>query len=141
RQRIEVNGVFDRSDSPSLRQDVEAGTGPPQVISNAGIYQCYMRREEFNTADGRYGLQSSCIVDYSYPGAGFYGPIGRGTWSAEFEATFDEQTGMLASMQDGGACQAGDPYIEPDATAARNDLFGNAFGSTTTYRGCPSLLV
>ena len=26
----------------------------------------------------RYGLQSSCIVDYSYPGAGFYGPIGRG---------------------------------------------------------------
>ena len=31
-----MNGVFDRSDSPSLRQDVEAGTGPPQVISNAG---------------------------------------------------------------------------------------------------------
>ncbi|CAE7814561.1 unnamed protein product, partial [Symbiodinium sp. KB8] len=146
RQRIEVNGVFDRSDSCTT----------DDCLTHR-IYQCYMRREEFNTADGRYGLQSSCIVDYSYPGAGFYGPIGRGTWSAEFEATFDEQTGMLASMQaqpcaftepasficrDGGACQAGDPYIEPDATVGsrrinipttRNDLFGNAFGSTTTY--------
>ena len=30
----------------------------------------------FNTP--RYGLQSSCVVDYSYPGAGFYGPVGRG---------------------------------------------------------------
>ncbi|CAE7208092.1 unnamed protein product, partial [Symbiodinium sp. CCMP2456] len=146
RQRIEVNGVFDRSDSCTT----------DDCLTHR-IYQCYMRREEFNTADGRYGLQSSCIVDYSYPGAGFYGPIGRGTWSAEFDATFDEQTGMLASMQaqpcaftepasficrDGGACQAGDPYIEPDATVGsrrinipttRNDLFGNAFGSTTTY--------
>lgn len=26
----------------------------------------------------RYGLQSSCVVDYSYAGAGFFGPPGRG---------------------------------------------------------------
>ncbi|CAE7286197.1 unnamed protein product, partial [Symbiodinium natans] len=43
---------------------------------------------------------------------------------------------------DGGACEAGDPYIEPDATVSskrinipttRNDLFGMAFGSATTF--------
>ena len=39
-----------------------------------------------------------------------------GTWSAEFEATFDEQTGMLASMQAGcgwRCCESG--CISPEA--------------------------
>ncbi|CAJ1385078.1 unnamed protein product [Effrenium voratum] len=145
RQRIEVNGVFDRSDSCTSNDCL-----------SRRMYQCYMRREEFNTADGKYGLQSSCVVDYSYPGAGFYGPVGRGSWTAEFLATYEQ--GAVTGVQvqpcafsepaaficrDGGACEAGDPYILPDESVSsrrinipttRNDLFGNAFGSTTTYK-------
>lgn len=145
RQRIEVNGIFDRSASCST-----------STCLSHRLYECYMRREEFNTADGRYGLQSSCVVDYSYAGAGFYGPPGRGTWTAEFNTNYDE-AGAVTSVQvqpcafstpanficrDGGACEAGDPYITPDDTVSskrinipttRNDLIGNAFGSTTTY--------
>ncbi|CAL1135247.1 unnamed protein product [Cladocopium goreaui] len=145
RQRLEVNGVFDRSPSCTTTDCL-----------SRRLYQCYMRREEFNTADGKYGLQSSCVVDYSYAGAGFFGPPGRGSWTAEFVTTYDE-TGTVTNVQeqpcaqsepaaficrDGGACEAGDPYITPDATVSskrinipttRNDLFGMAFGSTTTY--------
>eukprot|EP00913_Durusdinium_trenchii_P014468 g13572.t1 len=121
RQRIEVNGIFDRSASCST-----------STCLSHRLYECYMRREEFNTADGRYGLQSSCVVDYSYAGAGFYGPPGRGTWTAEFNTNYDE-AGAVTSVQvqpcafstpanficrDGGACEAGDPYITPDDTVS-----------------------
>eukprot|EP00435_Cladocopium_sp_Y103_P050236 s19_g15.t1 len=139
RQRLEVNGVFDRSPSCTTTDCL-----------SRRLYQCYMRREEFNTADGKYGLQSSCVVDYSYAGAGFFGPPGRGSWTAEFVTTYDE-TGTVTNVQEQPCaqsepasfiCRAGDPYITPDTTVSskrinipttRNDLFGMAFGSTTTY--------
>eukprot|EP00931_Biecheleriopsis_adriatica_P048558 TRINITY_DN28067_c0_g1_i1.p1 TRINITY_DN28067_c0_g1~~TRINITY_DN28067_c0_g1_i1.p1 ORF type:complete len:3244 (-),score=551.12 TRINITY_DN28067_c0_g1_i1:114-9845(-) len=145
RQRIEVSGVFDRS--PSCTTD--------DCLSHHR-YECYLRREDFSTTDGKYGLQTSCIVDYSYPDSGFFGPVGKGTWTAEFTAEYDERTGQLLSLveqpctsepadficRNGGACQAGDPFIEPDASVnsnriniptTRNDLLGNEFESTTTY--------
>lgn len=157
RQRIEVNGVYDRS----------PGCTSSTCLSHHR-YECYLRREEFSTADGKYGLVTSCMVDYSYGGAGFYGGVGQGTWTAEFSASYNEITGKLTSLTeqpcttqpadficlDGGACAAGNAFLQPDPSVqsrriniptVRNDLYGNEYGSTTTYTAktvaacyCPS---
>ncbi|CAE8596359.1 unnamed protein product, partial [Polarella glacialis] len=119
RQRIVVNGVFDLS----------TGCNTPNCLSNRR-YDCYMRRNAFSTASGKYGMDTSCVIDYSYPGAGFYGPTGSGSWSSEFTSSgYDETTGASLGMKvqpcgtkpatficrDGGACDAGNTFIAPEA--------------------------
>ena len=59
---------------------------PPQVliifsrkpILVFGETHQFRKFPAWNMLPFRYGLQSSCVVDYSYAGAGFFGPPGRG---------------------------------------------------------------
>eukprot|EP00929_Paragymnodinium_shiwhaense_P041335 TRINITY_DN21478_c0_g1_i1.p1 TRINITY_DN21478_c0_g1~~TRINITY_DN21478_c0_g1_i1.p1 ORF type:complete len:3380 (+),score=785.72 TRINITY_DN21478_c0_g1_i1:132-10271(+) len=117
RRPIKVNGVFDNS--PMCN-------GPDDSRRNClshHRYECYLRKEGYNTADGRYGLETSCQVNFAYGGAGFVGNTGAGTWTSEFRSPgYNILNGRLVGpieeqqcgteparfiCQTGGACDSG----------------------------------
>jgi len=116
-RRIDVNGVFDQSI-----------TCQGSDCLSKHIYNCYLMRQKFNTPDYKYGLQTSCEVDFSYTGAGYLGNSGVGTWSSDFISPgYDSITGeLLDPIMDaactttpadflclnGGACDTGDTFID-----------------------------
>ncbi|CAK9021278.1 Uncharacterized protein SCF082_LOCUS15271 [Durusdinium trenchii] len=126
-QRIEVYGVFDHR--TQCAEDETCLTYRP--------YHCFLRRQAYNNMEDTYGGTSSCVVDYSYEGAGFTGFPGLGSWTGPFATTHDAdgkvtndvaRTCGSSGFNDypavflcnaNGACgaitDARDPYITPDA--------------------------
>jgi hypothetical protein len=116
--KIDVNGVFDKS--------AECDT---VVCMTHHRFDCYLSKQSYTTEDGRYGLTTSCQVDYSYPNAGYFGILGKTTWTSEFTSVVTEPAGTVDSAtvkpmpctsepasficSDGGACDAGDTFVTP----------------------------
>jgi len=128
--RIEVYGIYDHR--TECAEDLTCLTNRP--------YHCFLRRQAYNNMEDTYDGQSSCIVDYSYEGAGFSGLPGRGSWTGEFVTTYDADGKIItdiartcgsAGFNDfpsnflcnaNGVCGAvtdtRDPYVTPDAVLA-----------------------
>jgi len=130
-QRIEVYGIYDTR--TECAEDETCLTKRP--------YKCFLRRQAFNNMEDAYDGTTSCVIDYSYDGAGFRGLPGggRGSWTGEFATNYDSNgmvtTEILRSCGSSGLgdfpaaflCnadgQCGDlatrnPYIVPDPVHA-----------------------
>lgn len=129
-QRIEVYGIYDHR--TECAEDLTCLTNRP--------YHCFLRRQAYNNMEDTYDGQSSCVVDYSYEGAGFSGLPGRASWTGEFATSYDSN-GMVTTetartcgssgfndfpssflCNAGGICgdlaDTRDPYVTPDAALA-----------------------
>lgn len=126
-------------------------------------YRCYLLREAYNNMENSYNSSTSCIVQFDYPGAGFEGPAGMGSWSRAFGVEYDTD-GVVAAVypracaapgelpedflcNTGGSCGAGEPFMSMNITAppsqgrfqlpaARNDLMGGLFFKAYTVAAC-----
>lgn len=118
---LQVNGVYD----PCTDSDCLANKR----------YECYLRKQAYNTANGKYSAQTSCVVDFSGVGAGFSpsGTAGKATWTDPFGVAGYDTNGVVQTVtakscgtakkvtsgvtesficMDDGACDNGDYYVD-----------------------------
>jgi hypothetical protein len=150
---IKVSGIYDNSPGCNSRRRHD-----PNCLSNHQ-YHCYLMKTAYNTKDNRYALQTSCVVDFSYAGAGYVGNAGSGSWSGEWmPVSYNPINGRLVGgvlpapcgmteparfiCQTGGACDSGawpPSVLTTDATASgTNAASGQAVPSLfdgTDYNG------
>ncbi|CAJ1348771.1 unnamed protein product [Effrenium voratum] len=127
-QRIEVYGIYDLR--TECAEDEACLTKRP--------YNCFLRRQAYNNMEDTYDGTTSCVVDYSYEGAGYSGLPGRGSWTGAFATSYD--TNGMVTSEVARTCGSADlfdfpasflcnadtscgaitdprnPYIAPDAT-------------------------
>jgi hypothetical protein len=116
-------------------------------------YHCFLLRKSYNNMQDDSSAMSSCVVDYSYPGAGYAGPPGKGSWSQSWTASV--LNGEVLSVQEkacattapedflcknGATCTEGSPFVNPDATkdykqlplpVGSNELTGDTYKAHT----------
>lgn len=97
-------------------------------------YECYLRRQDYNTPDGIYSLdKTSCKVDFSAVGTGYIGTKGKGTWSAAFSVQYDSGGKVMPGSfikplcgqsapadficRRGGACDSGNAYVPAEGVS------------------------
>eukprot|EP00746_Dinoflagellata_sp_MGD_P164941 gnl/MRDRNA2_/MRDRNA2_93924_c0_seq1.p1 gnl/MRDRNA2_/MRDRNA2_93924_c0~~gnl/MRDRNA2_/MRDRNA2_93924_c0_seq1.p1 ORF type:complete len:3212 (+),score=535.85 gnl/MRDRNA2_/MRDRNA2_93924_c0_seq1:111-9746(+) len=148
---INVYGVYDGCYAPDCLQKRP--------------YHCYLMKQRHNTRLGSYSTTTSCMIDYSRPGAGVKLPVnalGKGSWSESFTmlgaGTGYDSTGLASPVQeklcttapadfickDGGSCDAGDYFLVPASNrisipVTRDDLMGDTLKAHTVAACfCPS---
>lgn len=123
-------------------------------------YYCYILKNSYNNMADDYTLPTSCIVNYAYDGAGFVGPVGKGSWSARYGTVYtgssqdvvsqvvipESATGSPcttapdAAICNSGDCTMGQPMVDPDEQhdykrinlpVARDDLTGTDYTAFT----------
>eukprot|EP00928_Gymnodinium_smaydae_P030774 TRINITY_DN22788_c0_g2_i1.p1 TRINITY_DN22788_c0_g2~~TRINITY_DN22788_c0_g2_i1.p1 ORF type:complete len:1067 (+),score=166.73 TRINITY_DN22788_c0_g2_i1:55-3255(+) len=134
---LTVHGAYDAR--PECKEDLRC--------LSMRTYRCYLRREAHNNWQNSAGNDSSCVVDLSYDGAGIVGPLQKGSWSKEFDSSYDLDGRLLkvapkrcaAEPPEDFLCDAaGGPcsFVEPFAAGngsrfhlptARDDLVGASF--------------
>lgn len=85
---LEVYGVYDSN--LQCAKDLTCLTNRP--------YRCYLLRQAYNNQADSYKAPTSCVVDYSYAGAGFRGLPGVGSWTGEFSTSYDRDTGRVTNL-------------------------------------------
>mmetsp|Transcript_104286 Transcript_104286/g.262459 ORF Transcript_104286/g.262459 Transcript_104286/m.262459 type:complete len:3286 (+) Transcript_104286:57-9914(+) len=82
-QTMVVWGVYDK------RQECKTD----DTCMRTKKHRCYVLREAYNNINNTYAAGSSCIVDYTYAGAGFEGSaeadFPKASWSREYEANYN----------------------------------------------------
>eukprot|EP00929_Paragymnodinium_shiwhaense_P030622 TRINITY_DN1731_c0_g1_i1.p1 TRINITY_DN1731_c0_g1~~TRINITY_DN1731_c0_g1_i1.p1 ORF type:complete len:3325 (+),score=634.57 TRINITY_DN1731_c0_g1_i1:113-10087(+) len=124
---MNVYGVYDVS---------RPGCSADDTCLTKREYHCYLLRKRYNNYQDSLTESTSCVVDYSYAGAGFEGPPGKGSWSETWTASYRTQNGVLTSMtpkactttpedflcKDGSDCSQGDPFTSPNPAVAYKQM-------------------
>ncbi|CAE7458820.1 unnamed protein product [Symbiodinium necroappetens] len=120
-QRIEVYGIYDTR--TECAEDETCLTKRP--------YTCFLRRQAYNNMEDAYDGTTSCVIDYSYDGAGFRGLPGggRGSWTGEFATNYDSN-GMVTTEI---LRSCGSSGVRMNVPPGRPDLQGPTFKA---YAAC-----
>lgn len=123
-----VNGVFDNY----IGDDPHCATSDQCLFNKR--YNCYVLKLAYNNYLDDSSVPTSCVINYFYDGAGYTGPVGKGTWSERYSAVYsgddldvvssvvipESATGFpCTTTPDGKICNAGDctaglPMVDPD---------------------------